>query len=264
MTLQELLAPDIAIFYDRLWRRIGERSELADTIENITGIELECLCVGNRQQCVERSSVAQKMSWIAGRATSRTEDIAYCMLGLFDVNMPLLYGEGSKAFIRLQEEIISKSNDDSIFAWGLSPDDCSPYIYPDGSGMLALGPDLFAGSRYVEGHLPLKHTNIYSYSMTNQGLRFEAHDSQYVKRSKLGERTFALQLNCEVRQPGQHYSGGRIEICLAQIQQARGTKEERYWMRQVCRCTKERTWWRGKLEGSFERIGGFYVRQAGR
>ena len=58
-----------------------------------------------------------KMSWASARTTSRLEDMAYCLLGLFDVNMPLLYGEGIKAFERPQPEIIKKSDDESLFAW---------------------------------------------------------------------------------------------------------------------------------------------------
>jgi hypothetical protein len=65
--------------------------------------------------------VAKKMSWASARQTTRVEDIAYCLLGIFDINMPLLYGEGDRAFLRLQEEIIRKIDDDSILAWGLSP-----------------------------------------------------------------------------------------------------------------------------------------------
>lgn len=61
------------------------------------------------------------MSWAAKRTTTRTEDLAYCLLGIFDVNMPLLYGEGGKAFFRLQEEIIKSTSDQSVFAWGDSP-----------------------------------------------------------------------------------------------------------------------------------------------
>jgi hypothetical protein len=60
------------------------------------------------------------MSWASHRQTTRTEDLAYCLLGLFDINMPLLYGEGDKAFIRLQEEIMKNSDDQSMFAWGYS------------------------------------------------------------------------------------------------------------------------------------------------
>ena len=60
-------------------------------------------------------SLARRMSWASRRETTRTGDIAYCLLGIFDVNMPLLYGEGPKAFIRLQEEIIRRSTDLSNF-----------------------------------------------------------------------------------------------------------------------------------------------------
>jgi hypothetical protein len=72
--------------------------------------------------------VATKMSWAAYRETTRVEDLAYCLLGIFDVNIPLLYGEGRKAFIRLQEEILRVSADHSLFAWGLQPtiDEISP------------------------------------------------------------------------------------------------------------------------------------------
>jgi hypothetical protein len=62
-------------------------------------------------------SVAERMSWAATRKTTRIEDMAYCLLGIFGVNMPLIYGEGIKAFLRLQEEIIKISLDHSIFVW---------------------------------------------------------------------------------------------------------------------------------------------------
>jgi hypothetical protein len=56
------------------------------------------------------------MSWAVKRQTTRPEDQAYCLLGLFDVKMPLLYGEGAYAFIRLQEEILMRTDDDSLLA----------------------------------------------------------------------------------------------------------------------------------------------------
>lgn len=58
------------------------------------------------------------MSWAAHRETTRVEDLAYCLLGIFDVNIPLLYGEGRKAFLRSQE-ILRVSHDQSLFAWVL-------------------------------------------------------------------------------------------------------------------------------------------------
>ena len=57
------------------------------------------------------------MSWASRRETTREEDIAYCLFGIFSVNLPLLYGEGPRAFIRLQEEIVKNSTDLTIFAW---------------------------------------------------------------------------------------------------------------------------------------------------
>jgi hypothetical protein len=57
------------------------------------------------------------MPWAWKRETTREEDMTYCLLRLFDVNMPLLYGEGSeKAFLRLQLQILQDSHDESIFA----------------------------------------------------------------------------------------------------------------------------------------------------
>ena len=64
-----------------------------------------------------RPCVAQIMSWAAHRTTTRVEDRAYSLMGLLDVNMPMLYGEGKKAFHRLQLEVIRVSDDLSIFAW---------------------------------------------------------------------------------------------------------------------------------------------------
>ena len=66
---------------------------------------------------INSASVAQKMSWASRRTTTRLEDVAYSLMGIFDVNMPLLYGEGQKAFMRLQHEIVRVSDDESIFAW---------------------------------------------------------------------------------------------------------------------------------------------------
>ncbi|KAK1750137.1 heterokaryon incompatibility protein-domain-containing protein [Echria macrotheca] len=113
-TLQELIAPSIVVFYDTNWIRMGTRSALASRLSVITGIPGNILENGD----ISGASVAQKMSWASMRTTTRTEDMAYCLLGLFGVNMPMLYGEGDRAFVRLQEEILKISDDHSIFAWG--------------------------------------------------------------------------------------------------------------------------------------------------
>lgn len=119
-TLQELIAPNRVVFLNQNWESLGDREQLADEITVATGIERHMLvrpdC--NVQDVLRSFSVAQRMRWASKRVTTRAEDIAYCLMGLFDVNMPLLYGEGAyKAFERLQEAIISETADHSILAF---------------------------------------------------------------------------------------------------------------------------------------------------
>ena len=113
-TLQELIAPSNVQFLNKAWQNIGDKKTLAPTLRNITGIPEHILIHGLQG---DRPCVAQIMSWAAWRTTTRVEDRAYSLMGLLDVNMPMLYGEGKKAFHRLQLEIIRASNDQSIFAW---------------------------------------------------------------------------------------------------------------------------------------------------
>lgn len=104
-TLQELIAPRTVIFYTNGpngWSEFGTRSELLNLVTSRTGIPREVLSGEDIRKC----SVAERMSWASDRTTTRIEDMAYCLLGIFDVNMPLLYGEGSKAFIRLQVRLL--------------------------------------------------------------------------------------------------------------------------------------------------------------
>ncbi|KAF8865534.1 HET-domain-containing protein [Acephala macrosclerotiorum] len=112
--LQELIAPKNVEFFNSQWNFLGTRAQMAPLLSKITLIDLEVL-VDNK--VMEFFPVAHKMSWAARRETTREEDMAYCLLGIFDVNMPMLYGEGMKAFERLQEEIIKSSNDLSIFSF---------------------------------------------------------------------------------------------------------------------------------------------------
>jgi hypothetical protein len=113
-TLQELLAPGVVYFYTSDWKEIGSRINLKDSISETTGIDAKFFDDGN----LTEYTTAQKMFWASRRQTTRTEDQAYCLMGIFNVNMPLLYGEGNKAFSRLQEEILRRSTDYSIFANG--------------------------------------------------------------------------------------------------------------------------------------------------
>lgn len=158
-TLQELLAPPYVIFFDKNWTKIGSRSQLAHVISGITGIPEQVLKTGK----FGHTSIAQRMSWASGRQTSRLEDTAYSLLGIFNVHMPLLYGEGKQSFIRLQEEIIKNSEDQSIFAW-----DASFFAHrPVRVGLLAPSPEFFAGSD-IFGFIP--DTESGDPKITNKGI----------------------------------------------------------------------------------------------
>lgn len=110
--LQELIAPKSLIFYDRAWKAFGSRHDLQALIASITYIDKDVLA---NHAAMYSMPIARRMSWASSRVTTRVEDTAYCLLGIFDINMPMLYGEGDKAFTRLQEEIIRRFNDTSIF-----------------------------------------------------------------------------------------------------------------------------------------------------
>ncbi|RYO97842.1 hypothetical protein DL765_011053 [Monosporascus sp. GIB2] len=128
-TLQELIAPRFVEFFNKDWRSIGSKKQLCDLLSSITGIDEHILKGGSLSDI----SIARKMSWASHRKTSRTEDVAYCLLGIFDVNLPLIYGEGRKAFRRLQEAIMSTTPDQSLFAWGHFVDNVSNAITEDQS-----------------------------------------------------------------------------------------------------------------------------------
>ncbi|KAI6102353.1 heterokaryon incompatibility protein-domain-containing protein, partial [Pisolithus thermaeus] len=113
-TLQELIAPRRIEFFNKEWAPVGNKHRLASTLKDITRIPCDVLRDG---LAGKRLSVARIMSWAAHRKTARVEDRAYSLMGLFGVNMPMVYGEGKKAFRRLQLEIIREFNDHSIFAW---------------------------------------------------------------------------------------------------------------------------------------------------
>ncbi|KAF1975016.1 HET-domain-containing protein, partial [Bimuria novae-zelandiae CBS 107.79] len=116
-TLQELLAPPTVEFYTRDWEYLGTKasSHLLPSLRRATGIVSSS--VFDRKFRTYEWTVAERMSWASTRTTERIEDRAYCLLGLFDVKMPLIYGEGENAFMRLQQQIMRTSDDHSIFAW---------------------------------------------------------------------------------------------------------------------------------------------------
>ncbi|KAK7917935.1 hypothetical protein PG985_009809 [Apiospora marii] len=123
-TLQELLAPRRVEFFNAYWTTLGDISTVGQATHDLAPIISSITCIGEEYlygRVLSNASVAQRMSWVSRRTTTRVEDMSYCMLGIFDINMPLLYGEGSKAFERLQQEIIKVSNDHTIFCWKWIP-----------------------------------------------------------------------------------------------------------------------------------------------
>ena len=109
-TLQELVAPISVEFFSAEGERLGDKGSLVQKIAEITGISVQAL----QGHPLSQFSIDERMSWAERRETKREEDAAYSLLGIFDIHMPLIYGEGrKKAFIRLQKEIVQSSKDDS-------------------------------------------------------------------------------------------------------------------------------------------------------
>ncbi|KAI6085215.1 HET-domain-containing protein [Hypoxylon rubiginosum] len=172
-TLQELLAPSKLKFYTADWSQFGRREQslIAAEISSVTSINTAIL---TGDVSVKTASIARKMSWLSNRVTTRTEDMAYCMLGLFNINMPLLYGEGEKAFTRLQEEIIKISNDHTIFCWSWTSS-----VPNDWVSLLAPSPDTYRYSgNFVRNDMISEKSHhafkgVSTYTMTNAGLSIQ-------------------------------------------------------------------------------------------
>ncbi|KAL4080704.1 hypothetical protein J3A83DRAFT_4084525, partial [Scleroderma citrinum] len=111
-SLLEFAAPNNVQFFNNDWQPIGNKRTFSYILSRITRVPQHILRYGlsSNSPCV-----VQIMLWAANRTTTRVEDGAYSLLGLLDVNMPALYGEGKKAFHPLQLDIIRTSNDQSIF-----------------------------------------------------------------------------------------------------------------------------------------------------
>lgn len=143
-TLQELIAPTFVEFYDANWAFYGTRMSLKDELKEATGIDQSVLRGGDPT----KSTVAVRMSWAARRETTRIEDTAYCLMGLFGVNMPLLYGEGLRAFRRLLEEIMRTIDDETLITW--SPREPTESASHESRGLLARSPSDFDVRRMLD------------------------------------------------------------------------------------------------------------------
>lgn len=224
-TLQELIAPSVVVFYSNDWRELGMKAlrdrtthEVMRKLSTITGVDSDVLAGKNPHS----TSIAKRMSWASSRVTTRKEDMAYCLMGLFGVNMPLLYGEGDRAFLRLQEEIMKASDDHSLFAWR----DASVRASNDRRlfekklihsrqllmrGLLAKWPKEFIHSSNV---IPFSsdHTNT-PHSISNRGLRIKL-----VLLPGFGGDIYTAVLNCA----DQKQRSGPLAIHLRRLSPPKG------------------------------------------
>ncbi|KAH0491242.1 hypothetical protein TgHK011_002680 [Trichoderma gracile] len=203
-TLQELIAPSKLRFYSKDWKSIGTRTSLKGIIAKVSGIPEEMLeaDTDNQRGRLDECSVAEKMSWAATRTTTRPEDLAYCLLGIFDINMPLLYGEGQvKAFKRLQEEIIRSTDDDSVYAWNYPEEKSKKQHF---WGLLADDPSAFGRQRV--DRFTIKRTRYLTRrsnsdtTVSNRGLTVELALTP-LSGDKSGT-IFIAVLDCDMQQEG--------------------------------------------------------------
>ncbi|KAL0942804.1 het domain protein [Colletotrichum truncatum] len=194
-TLQELIAPSMVTFYNASWKLLGSKQTLAGTLTSITGIDGTVL---EKKVSLRKIPVGTRMSWASNRQTTRVEDLAYCLLGIFDINMPLLYGEGEKAFARLQSEIMQETNDLSLLAWTSETTD--PERQQAYSGVFATSPSEFAVCSNLkvtnspqlldEAEVVVKRTSLQIVAI----LYIQKHAAD--EADTLDEREYVLSLQC--------------------------------------------------------------------
>ncbi|KAK4452740.1 hypothetical protein QBC34DRAFT_492244 [Podospora aff. communis PSN243] len=216
-TLQELIAPRFVEFYDQEWNMRTTKSGSTRAISAASGVDLEVL---QNSEHLPRITVARRMSWASTRKTTRIEDQAYCLMGIFGIHMPMIYGEGKKAFIRLQEEITKQSCDLSLFAWTevipLPGDDLDDDDFASGGaneqyrGLFARSPREFHDcgdiySRNTGGLLDREFT------VTNKGLRIKTALVRSERFSKDGILNLGIR---KAGNPAFAMSSGWIGVAL--------------------------------------------------
>lgn len=121
-TLQELLAPAHIKFFNKHWKPMTNDSndkqkattKILQTLEKATGIPHDKI---NCQFNPRPFNVDERMVWAARRKTTKVEDVAYSLMGIFDVSLQIAYGEGGdRAFCRLIEAIM-QAGDPSVLNW---------------------------------------------------------------------------------------------------------------------------------------------------
>ncbi len=182
-TLQELIAPRSLVFFSRDWEMLETKASLAPLLEQISGVDADVLTF---RRPVADVSVARRMWWASNRETTRIEDQAYSLMGLFDVHMPTIYGEGTRAFRRLQEEILKRTSDQTLFAWGNTlPMHATPFRerlsysnYHEDSHLFAPSPASFRSSAHM---VPLPLFDAFKHAVKLLGIPPTALDAKKVR-----------------------------------------------------------------------------------
>jgi hypothetical protein len=219
-TLQELIAPRDSVFFTRDWNPVGQLifeisapflrpqfsyANITEQVSTITGIPAKIL---TGEKSVYQACVAQRMFWASRRETTRPEDRAYSLMGIFNISMPILYGEGLyKAFQRLQGEIIAKLSDQSILAWYRSD---SP-LHDHAQNLLAQSPEDFRNSGSViikPSFSPLDYLS--PFSIANIGLKITLRMPNNRQLPPVDERVKVL-LDCTLDRADAKHDRG---LCL--------------------------------------------------
>ncbi|OSS43315.1 hypothetical protein B5807_12023 [Epicoccum nigrum] len=198
-TLQELLAPLHVEFYTRSWSFIGTKAGLLSTVQRVTKIDESFL---EDRTTIQHANIATKFGWASRRKTTREEDMAYCLLGLVGINMPMLYGEGQRAFYRLQLEILKQSNDHTIFAWEY------PFQHAElrpSTAVLAPSPSYFFNSRGIQTIRDPRSIETLTFAVTNNGLRIR------LPVVKTNPNEFVAFLHCE------NHNGDNVGVRLSKL-----------------------------------------------
>ncbi|RGP79281.1 hypothetical protein FLONG3_2585 [Fusarium longipes] len=209
-TLQELIAPESISFYNHAWEFIGSKRSLMHHLSTITSIDEDIL---RHITPISSACIAKRLSWAANRTTSRVEDMAYCLLGICNINMPMLYGEGENAFRRLQEEIIKTTYDLSLLAWTPPVPTTEEYC-----GFLAPSVKHFAtcSRMFSVASSILDEGEI---SISNKGLRLRARvylvDYSELERPGLEDVSYRYVLELDCMTPG--YDGEFLTIPMRKI-----------------------------------------------
>ncbi|KAM5542273.1 hypothetical protein V8D89_004146, partial [Ganoderma adspersum] len=249
-TLQELIAPYELIILSKDWKVVGSKRDLVDVIQEITGISAYALL---HEEPLHNFSVAQRLSWASYRKTTRVEDRAYSLLGIFNINIPTLYGEGEGAFRRLQEAIMERIPDQTLFAWGsicdfpdvealLDPNQPSPGVSFECfetipvTSILAPSPIDFAGAGFITA---VPHDEVYNrlgipnhsppeYTPTPHGIRTQlpvirldrylAPSTATAYRSEYSlSEWYLVILSCQESSPSRHLRSLLGSICYIPV-----------------------------------------------